>query len=90
MVTREKKDINKGEESERVNDNNTYVYTEKKRNIETTTRDINSPFMYKHTYTHTHTHTQHQPRYIDNVWVSECARARARERERDGNDGRIT
>ena len=45
MVTREKRDDDKGEKSERVDDDDIYVYKERKRNIETTTKDINSPFM---------------------------------------------
>ena len=54
MKTKEKRNDNRGEKLKRVNDDGIYVYKKRKRNIETTRRDINSHFMKNHTHKHTH------------------------------------
>ena len=76
MVTREKRDDDKGEKSERVDDDDIYVYKERKRNIETTTRGINSPLC-TNTHTQTNINTDHGI-MIMLMWV----RKREKERER--------
>ena len=78
MVTREKRDDDKGEKSEKVDDDDIYVYKERKRNIETTTRGINSPLC-TNTHTQTNINTDHGI-MIMLMWV--WVRKREKERER--------
>ena len=82
MTAREMKEMTTRKMNWKESTTMIYVYKQRKKKIETTTRGItNSSFMYVHTYTHTRTHTQRQqPQKFDSVCV--CAR--------DGNDKRLT